>query len=199
MTLEPGLALSVNVRTQQKKYRYVKRPAPFFVLSVGLWCAVSCGCLFGVPLSVSARACLVGEPVPWCLCGWSACGMCCLWLWIGCRWDVLPVVVSSLGAGCRMCCLSDGLPVAVSSLGGAVCLCRMVCRSSSGEPVGWSACGGLPVAVDWWPVVSNLDTLPACEGVAVVSVGRMVSLWDVLPVVAGMCGRGQYPRHSASL
>ena len=58
---------------------------------------------------------------------------------------------------------------------------------------------GLPVAVDWWPVVSNLDTLPACEGVAVVSVGRMVSLWDVLPVVAGMCGRGQYPRHSASL
>ena len=42
---------------------------------------------------------------------------------------------------------------------------------------------GLPVAVDWWPVVSNLDTLPACEGVAVMSVGvgwsacRMVCLW----------------------
>ena len=174
MTLEPGLALSVNVRTQQKKYRYVKRPAPFFVLSVGLWCAVSCGCLFGVPLSVSARACLVGEPVPWCLCGWSACGMCCLWLWIGCRWDVLPVVVSSLGAGCRMCCLSDGLPVAVSSLGGAVCLCRMVCRSSSGEPVGWSACGMVCL---WLSVPSVL-----CVCVGWCATVPAVRVSDVLPV-----------------
>ena len=53
-----------------------------------------------------------------------------------------------------MCCLWDGLPVAVSSLG-AVCLCRMVCHSSSGEGVGCAAC------------------------------------------VIG--GRGQYPRHPASL
>ena len=81
---------------------------------------------------------------------------------------------------------------------------RMVCHSSSGKPVGWSACGmvclwdGLPVAVDWWPVVSNLDTLPACEGVAVVSVGRMVSLW---PVVVSFLGAGCLCRmvcHSSS-
>ena len=45
---------------------------------------------------------------------------------------------------------------------------------------------GLPVAVDWWPVVSNLDTLPACEGVAVVSVGRMVCLWLSVPSVLGV-------------
>ena len=86
----------------------------------------------------------VCEPVPWSVCGrglvavvsvgWSACV----------RWDVLPVVVSSLGAGCR----SGGVPVWV---------CRGVCVD--GLPVGLVAVvvsdGGRwdvpPVAVDWWP------------------------------------------------
>ena len=77
-----------------------------------------------------------------------------------------------------MVSLSDGLPVAVSSLG-AVCLCRMVCHSSSGEGVGCVAvavssfgagCLCRMVSLwDWLPVVSTLDTLPA------------VSLWDWLP------------------
>ena len=50
---------------------------------------------------------------------------------------------------------------------------------------------GLPVAVDWWPVVSNLDTLPACEGVAVVSVGVG---WSACVIGC----RGQFPRYPAS-
>ena len=79
---------------------------------------------------------------------------------------------------------------------------------------------GLLVVVDWLPVVSTLDTLPACEGVGCAACGGqfprcclwMVSLWDVLPVPVGwwpwsvpstpcqpvsLC-RGQYPRHIAS-
>ena len=67
-------------------------------------------------------------------------------------WDVLPV---------------DWLPLSVS-VGCAACGlwigCRGLCRS-----VGCAACGQFP-------------RYPASgEGVAVVSVGRMVSLWDGVP------------------
>jgi len=105
--------------------------------------------------------------------------------------------------------VSDGEPV------GMVCLWwsvpsvlgvgRMVCHSSSGEPVGLVAVVNsldtLPAVSlwPWWcrmvslwdglPVVSTLDTLPACEPVAsgegvpfAVSRCGMVSLWDVWPV-----------------
>ena len=50
--------------------------------------------------------------------------------------------------GRSMCCLWWSVP-SVLGVGG------IVCHSSSGEPVGCAACA----------VVSNLDTLPACEGV----------------------------------
>ena len=103
-------------------------------------------------------------------------------------------------------------PVVVSFLG-AVCLCRMVRHSSSGEGVGCVAvavssfgagCLCRMVSLwDWLPVVSTLDTLPAvslwdwlpwsvpsthCQPVSLclVSVGRMVSLWDVLTVACGL-------------
>ena len=70
-----------------------------------------------------------GEPVPWLVCGRGlvavVCvgGMCCLWLLIGGRWDVLPVC--------------EPVPLSVPS----VVLCWMVCLLD-----------GLPVAVDWWPL-----------------------------------------------
>ena len=90
-----------------------------------------------------------------------------------------------------MVSLWDVLPVVVNSLGGAGCRCRMVCHSSSGEGVavvvsdgGRSMCclsvslwGVWPVAVDWLPVVAVVDGEP---------VG-----WSA-------CGC-QFPRHSASV
>ena len=104
-------------------------------------------------------------------------------LWIGGRWDVLPVgvdwwpVVSSLDtlpavSLCRGLCRSDGLPVVVvvSSLG-AVCrmcclwlliggrwdvlpVCEPVPLSVPSVVLCWMVCllDGLPVAVDWWPL-----------------------------------------------
>ncbi len=106
-----------------------------------------------------------------------------------------------------MCCLWWSVPSVV------LCVGWMVCHSSSGEGVGWCACGigcrgqyprhpasgeGVPwslsvgwwpldvwpVSVDWWPVVSTLDTLPA------VSLCRGQSV--------GCVACSQYPRHSAS-
>ena len=99
--------------------------------------------------------------------------MCCLWLWIGGRWDVLPIcepvplsvpsVVLVVGVGWSATVpavsLSDVLPVPWI---GCCCLCR------------W----------DGLPVVSSLDILPACEPVP----------WSRCRMVC----RGQYPRHIVS-
>ena len=123
-----------------------------------------------------------------------------------------------------MVSLSDGLPVVVSFLG-AVCLCRMVCHSSSGEPVGCAACGMVCL---WLSVPSVLGV---CVGWSACGIGcrgqypRHIASGegvpglcvDGLPVAAGMCClwvwiggrglcwcgmcclcRGQYPRHIAS-
>ena len=63
----------------------------------------------------------------------------------------------------------DGLPVVVSSLG-AGCLCRMVFHSSSGEGVGCAACRiGCRGQFPRWCCVS--DVLPVVAGI--------VWLWPV--------------------
>ena len=103
----------------------------------------------------------------------------------------------------------DGLPVVVSSLG-AGCLCRMVFHSSSGEGVGCAACrigcrgqfprwccvsDVLPVPVDWLPLSVSVGwsacggQFPRCwvsvsDGLPVGLVAVVCCRWDVLPVVA---------------
>ena len=76
-----------------------------------------------------------------------------------------------------MCCLWLSVPSVVLVVG-----------------VGW--CATVPAVRVWdvLPVVSTLDTLPACEGVGCAACGGqfprcclwMVSLWDVLPVPVGL-------------
>ena len=133
------------------------------VLGVGRMC-----CLWPVdwlPWSVPLDTLPACEPVPWSLCGWSAC----------CRWDVLPVVSSLdtlpavrvwdvwpwlsvpsvLGFG-RMCCLWDWLlwPVP-STLCQPVSLYRGLCVDGLPVAAGmcclcsWIGCrwDGVPVLV----------------------------------------------------
>ncbi len=102
------------------------------------WVSVSDGLPVGLVAVVSTLDTLPAcEPVPWSLCGWSACS----------RWDVLPVAcglvaVVSVGVGCAACAVVstlDTLPAV-----------RV-----------WD---GLPVSLwDVLPVVSTLDTLPAVK------------------------------------
>ena len=76
------------------------------------------------------------------------------------------------GRGCQFprcwVSVSDGLPV------GLVAVVSTLDTLPACEPVPWSLCG--------WSACSRWDVLPvACGLVAVVSVCRMVSLWDWLP------------------
>ena len=102
------------------------------------WVSVSDGLPVGLVAVVSTLDTLPAcEPVPWSLCGWSACS----------RWDVLPVAcglvaVVSVGVGCAACAVVstlDTLPAV---------------RVWDVLPVDWWPLDVLPV--DWWP----LDVLP---------------------------------------
>ena len=94
------------------------------------------------------------EPVPWSLCGWSACS----------RWDVLPVAcglvaVVSVGVGCAACGQfprypASGEGVAVVSVGVGWSACVIGCRGqfprypASGKPVAVvSVSDGVPWSV----------------------------------------------------
>ena len=109
---------------------------------LGVGCA-ACACGLVAVVCVGRMVChsSSGEPV-----GWSACRIGCLWSIPStycqpvslCRGLCRSVGWSATVPAVRVW---DVLPMVVNSLGGAGCRCRMVCHSSSGECVRWRACG----------------------------------------------------------
>ena len=143
------------------------------VSSLGAGCLCRLVCLWvwlpwSVPstpcqsVSLCRGVCVDGLPV--------VAGMCCLWLWIGCRGLCRSVGWSATVPAVRV---SDGEPVGlvavVSTLDTlpAVRVCRGLCRSDGGR----SMCGLCLLIGGLWSVPSTL-----CQPVRV---------WDGLPVPVG--------------